>query len=347
MGKNTNTIEINGKKYDAKTGDLLHASAHSAGATHAQPHPKAEEKGAVKNSPARETVQHGARHTPQKSRTLIRHAVKKPASAKSIKAVGHTDHLAKRTLPKLVVKHPARSVDVRRAGKAHVVPKSNLITHFIPVSAMPGPSYEAPAFNPSAEAITPVQPLAAASPKPSGRPRSTADLLDLAVQHARSHEQPPVHHKPRHKRRLKGAALSAAALLLLSFVGWQQLPDMRLQMASAKAGFNVNRPGYMPAGYSLGDMKYAQGAAALSFHSNSDDRQYTLTQRESGWSSQNLLDNFVLSRGENYQAVESEDRTVYLYGNGNATWVNKGVWYVIQGDGSLSQRQLVELAASL
>jgi hypothetical protein len=118
-------------------------------------------------------------------------------------------------------------------------------------------------------------------------------------------------------------------------------------MASAKAGFSVSRPGYLPAGYSLADLKYAQGAAALSFHSNSDDRRYTLSQHTSSWDSQALAGTFVSRQDPSYQTVQSGGRTIFVYGNGNATWVSDGVWYVLQSDGSLSRQDLISLAASI
>ena len=55
---------------------------------------------------------------------------------------------------------------------------------------------------------------------------------------------------------------------------------------------------------------------------------------------------FVAPTDPNYQVVVGGGRTVYLYGSRNATWVNNGLWYVLQGNDSLSNQQLVQLATS-
>ena len=65
------------------------------------------------------------------------------------------------------------------------------------------------------------------------------------------------------------------------------------------------------------------------------------------WDSQTLLQNFVSTSGQPYDAYKAAGRTVYVYGNGNATWVNGGVWYEVSDNGALSKDQIIQLANSM
>lgn len=142
-----------------------------------------------------------------------------------------------------------------------------------------------------------------------------------------------------------GAAVGLS-VLLLGVIVVQNQDGVRLQMASAKAGFDVSLPDYRPAGYALGQIDYSQGAAAERFR-GPNGSHYTITQEKSDWDSQALLKNFVVADYGSYQTVAAGGRTIFLYGGHNATWVYGGVWYIIQADGSVSNQQLIDLAASL
>jgi len=143
-----------------------------------------------------------------------------------------------------------------------------------------------------------------------------------------------------------GAAVGLSVVLLGLIVA-QNATGVRLQMASAKAGFDVSLPGYRPAGFALGQLNYSSGAVAAQFSSPTGNRHYTITQKQSPWDSQALLNNFVAADYTGYQTISANGLVIYLYGNHDATWVNDGVWYVVQSDGSLSDQQLIALAASL
>src|SRR5262249_3371 len=149
---------------------------------------------------------------------------------------------------------------------------------------------------------------------------------------ATSHEElPPPKSRPTHaKRNLSIGAAVVVSSLLFGLIVTQNLSSVRLQIASAKAGFSASLPGYKPAGYRLWHLDYSQGVVAAQFQSNSDDRHYSLTQQRSAWDSSTLRDSFVATRDPDYQTIMSGGRTIYLYGQGDATWVNGGVWYIVQ-----------------
>lgn len=326
VGKNTNTIEINGKTYDAKTGALL-VGAHKTmpTATH--------QSVVAKPKTAHRVAKHASR-TPSSSHTLMRHAVKKPAATSKLRAQS-----AAAVVPtKLEVKKSVQRIDPRRLNKAGQVRKHGLITHFAPLGQEN--TFQVPTTLPNR------QPTAMAEQSKVAKPKTTADLLERAILEATSHTELP--HKPHKRAKRRGLATAAAAVVLVAgFMAYQQLPNLQMHTAAARAGIKASLPGYQPAGYSLGQLNYSDGQVATQFHSNSDDRNYTLTQKRSTWDSASLRDSFVQPRDSSYQTVETNGLTIFTYGNGNATWVNGGLWYQVQSNGSLSSQQLVDLAKSL
>ncbi len=348
MGKNNNFIEINGKRYDSQSGAVM---SHSAAVT-ATTKPAAAVAKQVKHSPAvkkaksvgttrtRQTAKHLPAHKPIPAQTLMRHAVKKPARGQPIRAYGPAQELAHPPLGTVVVGKPVQSLDAKRQQKAAQVAKSQLISHF---SATTTSDFAA------ASVFSGPSPSVSTPPSPVAKHKPTANLLENALRHANSHQQAP-YKSPRTERTKHRTAVSAAVvvpLLLLGIIASQNLSGIRLQMASARIGFNAKLPDYRPAGFSSGQLNYSPGVVAAHFHSNSDDRAYTLIQQRSSWDNLTLRQRFVASADSNYQTVEAGGRTVFLYGTQNATWLNRGIWYIVQSNGSLNNRQLLELATSL
>lgn len=346
MSKNNNIIKINGKRYDARTGaNLSHPSSdHKKSAStsqvkHPAPH---RSKPDVSRPPGR--VDRG--HKPKHSKTLMRHAVKKPgpyAKDKHIRAQGPSD-IVLPPLADVVVGKSAKRVDTTKLAHAKKVPKSHLISHFSDVTSDVNSSAEIPSQIPNE---TTTSTAIKAKNHNKSKPQTTAELLEHAVSQAKSHEEPAPKVKSRHKRKTRAALASVVAVAFIAFVGYQELPNMKLNIASARAGFSASLPDYKPAGFSMDKLSYSSGVVATKFTSNSDARNYTLTQKASTWDSLALKENFLTSTTEDFTISESGGRTIFLYGNGNATWVNGGVWYIIQSDGSLSDHQLVELAKSV
>ena len=138
-----------------------------------------------------------------------------------------------------------------------------------------------------------------------------------------------------------------ASLVIVGFVGYLNMPNIEVQLASGKAGFSAQLPGYKPLGYAKqGRVQGESGKVSISFRSGAN--QYTLTQRASTWDSQTLLDNYVVAASKTYQTVESKGRTIYIFNDNNtASWVNGGVRYDVTGNASLSKDDIVALATSM
>jgi hypothetical protein len=346
VGKPSKTIiELNGQSYDAKTGKPLNAKQAKPAVQHIDGivrRPK--ETGATaKSKTARTTASHAAHHKPQSAKTLMRHVVKKPdastskkSSLKAAAPVGaHPKHL-----PAVKPKLSLHSVDSARQKHAAIVKQSTAIRRFAPIAPT---TFEPVAAKPRSvpHTVAPVAPPAPAS--------EYSSMLDRALQNATSHTQksPKRHHTL--AKKLSAASLSVLVVVGLgALVASQNLPGIRMQLASSKAGIEAGLPSYHPAGFHLQDITNGPGAVTINYVSNSNDgRAYTVTEKTSAWDSQALREAFVNQTADSFETAERAGRTIYIYGDNQATWVSGGIWYQVQTEGSLSSRQLVDLAASL
>jgi hypothetical protein len=119
-----------------------------------------------------------------------------------------------------------------------------------------------------------------------------------------------------------------------------------MRVAAARSGVHISLPGYKPSGFAVGKFTYSPGTVAFDFSSH-DNRAYNVTAKTSNWNSETLLDNFVATNNKDYQTLQAGGRTIYIYGNNNASWVNNGIWYQLTANGSLSTNQVLDLAQSI
>ncbi len=367
-----NIIELNGKLYDAKTGQLMNKDKSPAPKESSS---KSTAKGVGKvldgfvsrkhtspttaqirkpsgrslfrksqSSPA--PVKH---HKTQKASTLMRKSVKKPAPGKSM------------SQPEI---HGV-TTNVSRFERALSVPKSKLVSRFnrslepkVSVKMSPLAVASAPKEHKQAQhqsvntakhsrqAVEQAQPTSANS-------RLFKRAMDKSTSHEEVRKAHPRKHrlaralgvKPKHVR--YGSSL-VAVLLLVGFFAYQNVPNFSMRIAATKAGFNASIPSYKPAGFALaGPIEYGPGYITIGFQSNSDERNFHVTQRVSQWSSESLLENFLVANNKTYQTYQDKGRTIYIYDNSNATWVNGGVWYQVDGNSSLSSDQLIRIANSI
>jgi hypothetical protein len=203
MRKNNNIIEINGHRYDVKTGERLSvggSSRHTASAmptVHASPHEAPPKPRTV----ARQPAHHHKSHPPATSRTLMRQGVKKPALARQhrLRAQGHTDALVQTALPPVTPQQSVLQLDEKRWQHAKHVPKSRLISRFSPATAATN-NYVTPrpASHPPQTQHQPSQPPSHTKP--------TEKLLEQALAHATSYQELPTTkrrhllHRRRHAR---------------------------------------------------------------------------------------------------------------------------------------------------
>ena len=342
-----NVIEINGTQYDAVTGVVVKQTTTRPVVM----------DGFIRRpkdtSKIRPTMQAAHKHAtpPQKSATLMRSAVKKPSTLHGVADVQKpkTQQHAVGGAGKAVITPRTQAVPVHRQKRAESTPKSTQVNKFstthtatvMPIDMRP----------------TPIHDSTLEFSRPTHMKKS--DLLEQALQAAQGHNEPAYKHKKKaHHRIAKKLGISAravaisttvmAGLLIGGFYAYQNVPRLAMRVASSRAGVKANLPSYNPSGFSFnGPVQYSSGQVVVDYKSNVDERNYRLTQQNSTWSSDTLLNNFLVSNGKQYQTYQDRGRTIYIYDNNNATWVDGGVWYQIEGQSQLSSDQLVRIASSL
>ena len=398
------TIQINGKTYDAHTGQIIQ-TAHTQTPLEPKPTPKISpsklggtplSNGKVVDGITRRkantvsplqkqnlsqphNVQQKANvsqrlpqiHPPkqptilQKSHTLHRKAVHKPETTQkpyihsiSTSPKEHPEHINE-SHNSLVSHVPEQRLKrANSATKSNVIskfggdrPKSAHVTHNLTVKPTPADGQtKAPSIPPPAAHHYLKNHNLTHQPKKY--------VFEDQIKNANSHLLKPVK-KPRTTSKFirklhlspKAASLTAgfvALLLLGSFFAYQKVPTVSMRIAANETGFMGTIPSKVPAGYAFsGPVKAVDSAVAVTYKSGSDDRQFVISQRQTNWSSEALLTNYLQDSKLNYQAYKENGLTIYIYDGSNATWVDKGIWYTINGNqNSLSSSQLLEIAAS-
>jgi hypothetical protein len=373
--KKSTILVLNGKHYDALTGELVTPGPGAKAVrpiddfggprtAPRQPEPQprpapvahAAPKSTAKSMDVRPQPKHLRHRTQQRSETLIRSAVSKPAPGlKSRVRAQHASLPATVATQTIEQKYPVSEVNPKRLRRAEHVAKSQLISKFAPGQ---------PEFNPVAAASVRVEPFDEPLQLASGQ--QSQELFASAIAAANSHEERYISPKKlaktarkeakhaakttkRRPRHHLASAVAASFLVLAigSFVALQNKSAITMRFADAKAGFHASVPGYQPQGYSVGDFSYSAGNVAMKYHDSGADRYYTIRQQTTKWNDDELLDNFVKANYTSYQILQAGQQIIYVYGDNDASWVKDGVWYQLTSGGSLSSSQVLSIATSV
>lgn len=360
--KAKNTIEINGRIYDARTGDLIEGQqpkkakvATAAAATGSKKSTqfidgiqrRSTTTATPKNTTSRSTPTTPAAKKPEpitrskapqattkpkRSLTLRREAVSAPIFATSKDLVNE----------KPVAKTPSivKKIDPQRVARAKQITRSSAIHRFgvTPIDSSPK-SREQPTVEKKVLPVPPAKTTAPTAPKEVATkttPTKTKRSLFRRKRTAAKHKI------------LRHGSTALVALLLVGYVTYLNVPGISMKVAAHRAGFAAHLPSYKPSGYSLQNpINYSPGQVTISFHSNTDDRHFSLQQQPSSWDSEALKENFVALQDKNYQTFQDRGLTIYIYNDTNAAWVNNGEFYNIKGNNAqLDAQQLLEVATS-
>jgi hypothetical protein len=352
--KKRTTIAINGRLYDALTGALIKTEASPEPASPVKrivPHtngtsidgvvaqapksapPKAAKKVQKPHVHAAGPHSHRVHAQPKKSQTLHRQTVRKPKPTPK-----HTT-LAKNQPALLAAAKTSKQIE--REQRARRIAKSSAIAKFGPNPAA------SPAPQPVTSGATTAQP---ATPPPSIKEQ----LIARGLAEAATTDSPKTSRAQRFSRwfsRTRNNTLvasSLATLLVVGYVTYLNVPRVALRVAAGRAGFEAELPSYNPSGFTFsGPVAYSPGSITLSYKANTDDRGYQITQKQTNWDSETLLDNYVEQETNLFSTYQERGLTVYIFDGSSATWVNGGVWYTISGDSRLTSEQLLKIAASL
>lgn len=364
-------ITINGRSYDALTGmpivannTAVRAAAHAAQraphhAAPAQPAPQKPVRAMTDVAPMRAARPNHApaqaiHQTTQKSQTLYRKALKKPAPAQH--STQAQPHVAAHAQTAIHAQKPAEIKAATSHERSPLISKFSAQHHTQTVKPVVEQPKKVDHIAPAATHPTVAKALqrhAAAQPQAQ---LTGSDLKEQLIKE-RLAEVSDKPHNREHKKagwlsrqpRLVTVLSSTLALLILGgYLTYITLPSISLRVAASRAGVNANMPEYKPDGYSLdGPITYSPGEVVISYKSNSNDEAgYKLVQKATNWDSQAVLDNYVAKLSENYLTFQERGVTVYTFGN-KAAWVNGGLLYTIEGNAALSSEQILRVATSI
>lgn len=326
------TIIINGKLYDAVSGLPVAApdTPTRPAAAKPKPHKAFSDIGpaVTVGKPALHTANHSPAHmvhrTVQKSQTLRREILKQPASA------AHAN---------------------RRKPEAGHVAQSSMISKFAPHPQ-------------KREAAVAVQPKAVATPKAAVAKTTETPQKSLSSRERKekliSQRLASIDHNKRETKAPRGKLFSLkhrtpsvvaacfALVLLGGYLTYLNMPNLSVRVAAAQSGVAASFPQYKPDGYRFdGPISYAPGEVTINFAANGGPQKFTIKQKASSWDSQAVLDNYVAKKADNQYITSSESGlTIYTFDN-KAAWVNRGIFYTIDGDAPLSSDQVLRIAASM
>lgn len=350
MSNHKNVIEINGKQYDAKSGMLLSDITPVAASTEQPPIIQTDTPTQQAETPQLDTqpinssraavTQPNPRKArqPQRSQTLMRRGVTKP-----VNDITPTKPTVNRFSNDKVrvqrVKAISKSPFINKYGQT-IAPQPIKKTT-APLDVQPHPEYVSPPAQSLATAVVaasqPTQPQLSQSEKLFN------DALERVDQDQQNIE--PVSKKT--NPLVKFGLGAAMATLIIGVVGYLNLPKINLKLANAQAGFSAILPANQLDGYHLvNQIEHATGKIGLSFKSEDGEANYKLSQEVSSWDSQSLQENFFAAQNKPFRTIQDGGKTIFLYDNSSATWVNGGIRYTITSN-SLTSDQITSLANSL
>jgi hypothetical protein len=348
------TIELNGKLYDAHTGRVIDDASKIPEQTAAQ-------QPAKKHAPKRpstavvmdgftpvhrtNTPAHAHRKL-EHSKTLMRPAVKKPVIvAQKVVELTRAEMLAQNSKDRSDrAKQTTKSSFIKRFGHPDHSAGVNKVHQSLPVA------------QPRHDISHSVAEVAhSAQIEISKSAKLVEDAIASSSSHLMTFEKELIAKKGFWQRvgwKNKTANISslvAACALLVGFFAWQNVTQIEMRVASTRAGVSAHLPGYNPAGFGVaGGVHTEPGKVTVSYKSRTDDRQFQISQQASNWNSDSLLSNYFLNSNRPTPITyPDEGKTIYIYGDSNATWVDAGVWYNIEGNSNLTTDQLLRLANSL
>ena len=317
------TVTINGKAYDAKTGKLVNGTA---------------------KKPVAKVIDSNFVHAKtQKSTTLNRKYTAKPKVMTAVQKA-QADQFKQRhstaknkpmdfTAHKKPALQPIKPTDVKSTPAKPVAKPEGYVVH--PKQAQVNAT--------------------AAKQSANMRHLTATELKNRAISEAfakisGSTEPAEVTKKKRQvkKHRKSVSIISTVIIVLLigAYFTYLNLPNLSARIAAMRSGVAVTYPSYQPSGYNLsGLVSYNGEVVEMKFAST--DGSYRIAQTKSSWDSNAVLRNYVSEKwGSNYSINKGQGLTIYMQDN-KAAWVNGGVFYTISASKNLSSDQLEKIATSL
>lgn len=140
----------------------------------------------------------------------------------------------------------------------------------------------------------------------------------------------------------------AVTIFGVGYLTYVNLPDIASRITAFQSGMAVETPAYIASGYSPKGLAYFDGKN-VNFEYKKGDSNYKVQQSQSGWDSSALLQNYVTKKwSEDYSTTYSNGLTIYSNHRGESVWVNNGKLYKVEVSGNkISDEEIRKIATSL
>lgn len=139
----------------------------------------------------------------------------------------------------------------------------------------------------------------------------------------------------------------ATVAALVAFVHFS-IPDLSVRVAAIQTGIDATYPTFIPRNYSLSNVTSDKEGVIVMTFAGPDGASFTLSEEKSTWDSTALLNNYVKKNYPNdFTTLREQGITIYVRGE-KASWVSGGLLYKIDATGKyLTKEQIRNIATSL
>ena len=138
-----------------------------------------------------------------------------------------------------------------------------------------------------------------------------------------------------------------AVAIFAGYIWLHNYPKLALDAANSRAGIEAALPAYVPANYNLAKTSTGPGLVTFDFANPNVSEILKIAQARTTWHPHSLLDNFVAKQADSYATVQGQGLTIFIFNQNQATWINHGLWYRIEGAGKLTREQILQIAYSM
>ncbi len=328
------TIELNGKHYDAVTGELVSAKAEKEPTQHASATKTVKTENAKVEVKA--AVNHTKAHDVQSSQTLMRKSVKRPGADTKQYSV-HVPVAHEEATP-IHVKHGVHAVNQHRLERSKTVQQSAYVQKYNPLHHVPVTLSSVP-VQPEPKQEEQEAPVA---PPPI---QHGIEMFERAIENA-SHYVDISAQKKHFTKKQRRHALSmgsgfAALMLVAGFMVYQNTPGLQISAAGMRVGLSTATPDFKEIGFSYNGVTTAQDKRIIGLKDGQGS--YQLTQQKTNWSGDSMIHSVSstdASGNPNYTTAEVNGQKVYKLRNGSTMWVKDGVWYSLSGNRGVNPQKL-------
>lgn len=155
--------------------------------------------------------------------------------------------------------------------------------------------------------------------------------------------------KKHHAGRIFLALVCSAGTVaaLVAFVHFS-IPDLSVRVAAIQTGIDAKYPDFIPRGYSMSNVTSDKEGVVVMAFNGPEGTAFTLSEEKSTWDSTALLNNYVKKNyPSDFVTLREQGITIYVRGE-KASWVNGGLLYKIEATGKyLTKEQIRNIATSL